>query len=61
MAVRYYNPDKNPDETYFPGIPLRDLEHEDWEALNEKQQAAVDASPFYRKTPLPKPVQTEET
>lgn len=51
MAVaRYYDEDKNPYNAAFPGVPLRDIEDEEWELLPVWVQNSVDASPFYRKT-----------
>jgi hypothetical protein len=35
---------------YLPGVPLRDLTREDWEALPEHTQAAVAGSDFYVAT-----------
>ena len=33
---------------FLAGIPARDLEDADWDALSEEQQEAVTASPLYR-------------
>ena len=49
-VARYYEPDKNPEQASLPGVPLRDLEDEEFAALPEWLQAPVDATPFYRKT-----------
>jgi hypothetical protein len=55
MAVaRYYNPDRNKEGGSFPGVPLRDLTEEEFDALTPNQQASIDASPIYRKTAPPK-------
>ena len=51
--ARYYDASKNPDGAYFEGVPLRDLTEDEWLALEERQQAAIDAAPFYRKTRPP--------
>lgn len=52
--VRYYDASKNPGTpdapAMFPGVPLRDLTEEDYDALPEWLQRSVDASPMYRKT-----------
>lgn len=53
--ARYYDATKNPDQAFFPGIPLRDLTQAEWDALDTRMQESVDASPFYRKTAPPKP------
>jgi len=52
MIVRYYDPSKNPDQAFFPGVPLRDIEADEWDALDKRMQESVDACPFYRKTPV---------
>jgi hypothetical protein len=55
MAVaRYYNPDKNKEGGSFPGVPLRDLTEEEFDALDKNTQESIDASPIYRKTAPPK-------
>jgi hypothetical protein len=55
MAVaRYYNPDRNKEGGSFPGVPLRDLTEEEFDALDKNTQESIDASPIYRKSPLPK-------
>jgi hypothetical protein len=55
MAVaRYYNPDRNKEGGSFPGVPLRDLTEEEFDALTPGEQASIDASSIYRKTPVPK-------
>lgn len=51
--ARYYDATKNPDGAYFEGVPLRDITEDEWIALEERQQAAIEASPFYRKTKPP--------
>lgn len=53
IISRYYDASKNPDQAFFPGVPLRDLTEDEWAALDERQQAAIDAAPFYRKTKIP--------
>lgn len=57
MAIaRYYVADQHPNGTLIPGVPLRDLTDEDFDALSAWDQASVDAAPFYRKTnPQPTP------
>ena len=53
--ARYYDATKNPDGAFFPGVPLRDLTEDEWDALSKRMQESVDACPFYRKTPLAAP------
>lgn len=60
MIARYYDASKNADAAGFPGVPLRDLTEEEFDALPEHVQRSVDASPFYRKTPTPKPTTKAE-
>ena len=38
-----------PPDTYIDGVPARDLTEEDWQALNDEQQAAVEASALYER------------
>lgn len=44
-----YNAKNNPNGYYIPGVPLRDLSNEDFEALTKPQQTAVQQSPLYAK------------
>lgn len=54
-AARYYDESKNPQgQESLPGVPLRDLTEKEYEALSGWLQKSVDASPLYRRTPLPK-------
>jgi hypothetical protein len=54
-TARWYDASKNPDGGALPGgVPLADLSDEEYNALPKWLQASVDASPLYRKTPLPK-------
>ena len=55
MIVRFYDASKNPDGAFFPGVPLRDLTEDEWQALDKRMQQSVDAAPFYVKTKPPKP------
>ncbi len=56
MAVsRYYDESKNPELAVFPGVPLTDLDDEQFDSYPAWLQASIDASAFYRKT-NPKPV-----
>lgn len=48
--ARYYVAENNPDGGHFPGVGLRDLTEEEWDALPEGVQKSVDASDMYRKT-----------
>lgn len=51
MAIaRHYDESKNPYGSFLPGVPLRDLTDEEYDALTDADKAAVDASPMYRKT-----------
>jgi hypothetical protein len=52
---RYYDEKANPTGAGLPGVPLRDLSAEEFEALPVWLQYSVDAQPFYRKT---KPTQS---
>jgi len=52
--ARYYDATKNPDHAFFPGVPLRDLTDDEWDALDTRMQESIDATPFYRKTPPPR-------
>lgn len=65
MAVaRYYRADKNTDGGEFPGVPLRDLEADEWDLIPEWLQKSVDASGMYQKTnpdPTPRKPKNEET
>lgn len=47
---RYYDASQNPESAALPGVPLRDLEAEEFEALPLWLQHSVDQSPFYRRT-----------
>ena len=60
----YYEASKNPDGVFFPGVPLRDLTDDEYEALPEWQRREVDAAPFYRRTnpnPTRRKAEHEET
>ncbi len=48
--ARYYDESKNEDGSAFDGVPLRDLNEEEFDAMPPWLQASVDASPLYRKT-----------
>lgn len=48
--ARYYNEDNNPHGAAIPGVPLRDLTQEEYDALPDMEKASVDASELYRKT-----------
>lgn len=50
MIARYYQEDKNEDGGALPGVPLRDITDEEFDALPAWLQASVDAAPFYRKS-----------
>lgn len=47
---RYYDASKNPDGGSLPGVPLRDLTAEEFEALPVWLQYSVDVQPFYSRT-----------
>lgn len=49
-TARFYRADNNPEGASFPGVPLRDIEKDEWERYPEWLQASVDASTFYQKT-----------
>lgn len=48
--ARYYIAEKNPDGAFLPGVPLRDLTAEEYDALPVWLQLSIDASDFYRAT-----------
>lgn len=50
VGPRYYDASKNPEGAQFHGVPLRDLEAEEFEALPLWLQHSVDQSPLYRRT-----------
>ncbi len=51
--ARYYDEKANPEGAALPGVPLRDLTTEEFDALPEWLQRSVDAQPMYRKTAPP--------
>lgn len=51
--ARYYDESKNQDGAFFPGVPLRDIDTDEWDALTDRMRDSVDASSFYRKTKPP--------
>lgn len=51
--ARHYVADKNPEGAFFPGVPLRDLTEDEFDALPEWLQRSVDAHDMYRKTAPP--------
>lgn len=56
MPARYYVEENNPDGATIPGVPLRDLTDDEYDALPKWDQASVDAWDAYRKTnPNPTP------
>lgn len=48
--ARYYDETKNEDGGALPGVPLRDLTEDEFDALPPWLQESVDALPMYRKT-----------
>lgn len=48
--ARYYVESENPERASLPGVPLRDLTDEEFEAYPSWLQASIDALAFYRKT-----------
>lgn len=50
--VRFYDETKNPDRGFFPGVPLRDLTEDEYEAQPDWLKRSIDAHDMYRKTPL---------
>lgn len=40
--VRYYNEERNTDNRFFSGVPLRDLTQEEWDELAEWQKNSID-------------------
>ena len=52
--ARYFDPSKD-EGGYLPGVPLRDLSQEEYDALPEWLQRSVDINPMYRKTPTREP------
>lgn len=49
-VARYYRPDKNVEQAEFPGVPLRDIEQDEWNVIPAWLQASIDASDIYQKT-----------
>lgn len=48
-TVYTYDAGANPDISYIPGVPLRDLTASDLESFPPWLRASVAACPFYRK------------
>jgi hypothetical protein len=48
--ARYYDKEKNAEGASLPGVPLRDLTDEEFEAYPKWLQASIDATPFFRKS-----------
>lgn len=48
-TARYFDESKY-DGEYIPGVPLRDLTEDEYDALDDSAKATVDAVPFFRKT-----------
>lgn len=57
MAVaRYFDKDKYDGSFPYGGVPLRDIEDEEWDTLPKHVQDSADALPYFRKTnPAPEP------
>ncbi len=49
MIAYTYLEDRNPDGAYLPGVPLRNLEQAEVDALPKWLQLSIEASPFYQK------------
>lgn len=49
-TARYYVADKNPDEAHLPGVPLADLDEEQYASYPDWLQRSIDACDFYQKT-----------
>lgn len=50
--MRYYDASKNEEGRFIAGVPLRDLDEAEFEALPAHLQRSVDAADFYRKTKI---------
>lgn len=67
MPERYFDEDKYDGSQPYGGVPLRDLETAEWEALPKHIQDSTDALPYFRKTkptaskPKPHTTEAEET
>lgn len=48
-TARYYDEEKAGGQ-FFPGVPARDLEDEEYDALPKWLQKSIDDSPMYRKS-----------
>jgi hypothetical protein len=48
--ARHYDETKNPEGVYLPGVPLRDIEQEAFDAYPVWLQLSIDACGFYRKS-----------
>lgn len=53
MPERYFDEDKYDGSFPYGGVPLRDLETAEWEALPKHIQESTDALPYFRKTKPP--------
>lgn len=56
--ARHYQAERNPQGTFFPGVPLRDVTEEEWEAVPDHIRRSVDEQQgerFYLKTGPNKP------
>jgi hypothetical protein len=45
-VARYYSAEHNPEERFFPGVPLRDLTEDEFNALPEWLQRSIDDDPL---------------
>lgn len=50
MPERFFDESKYDDSQPYGGVPLRDLETAEWEALPKHVQESTDALPYFRKT-----------
>lgn len=50
MSTSRYFDESKYDGEYIPGVPIRDLTEDEYDALDESAKATVDAVPFFRKT-----------
>lgn len=66
MAIaRYYNEEKNTDNRFFSGVPLRDLTQEEWDELAEWQKNSIDNAPddqrmYFKSKPKKKAEPSED-
>lgn len=55
-VARWFDKDKYDGSSPFGGVPVRNIDEEEWEAFPKHVQDSADALPYFRKTnPNPTP------